>query len=343
MTMKHLLLLVFFIPSLLWAQDNSKYLAGAIPEDNGKVVFTKEIKAPALSEDQIYDIMLQWAKDRFNTEVSRVVYADKEKGDIATVGEEYLVFQSSALSLDRSLMNYRLTIKCEDHSCYLKVNGIRYEYNVSYKREPEVYTAEEWITDKFALNKKKTKLYRGNGKFRSKTIDFMDELFQSAASALGIKAISIVPTSQAAQQVEPVQQAQTAQPAQAQPAAPQSRQASAKEGYVAFTADKVPSTLLQMLPESKMQITPAQETGLKEEAAIWKGIGNMFGKSVASVSIIPDSEVYKAIGNNSNYNISFFKEGDTTAWLIVECRKVGETTEGNRKTVMGEIINVWVK
>lgn len=35
------------------------------------------------------------------------------------------------------------------------MTGIRYEYNVSYQREPEKYTAEEWITDKFALNKKK--------------------------------------------------------------------------------------------------------------------------------------------------------------------------------------------
>ena len=41
--MKQLLLFLLFIPSLLMAQEDQKYLAGAIPEEGGKVVFTKEI------------------------------------------------------------------------------------------------------------------------------------------------------------------------------------------------------------------------------------------------------------------------------------------------------------
>ena len=45
--MKQLLLLTLFIPALLWAQDDSKYLAGAVPVENGKVVFAKEINAPS--------------------------------------------------------------------------------------------------------------------------------------------------------------------------------------------------------------------------------------------------------------------------------------------------------
>lgn len=334
MTMKQLLLLAFFIPTLLWAQENPKYLAGAVPEQDGKVVFTKEIKAPALSTEQIYDIMLQWAKGRFDNENSRVVYSDKEEGNIAAVGEEYLVFQNSALSLDRTNMSYRVTIECKDNACTIKINGIRYEYNVSYQREPEKYLAEEWITDKYALNKNKTKLYRGNGKFRTKTIDFVDDLFQSAASALGMQAVSMAPAGQ------PAQQAQVVDPQ------PEVKQAPAtkKEGYVAFTASTVPSTLLQMLPESDMQIIAVKETATKEASASWKGIGNMLGKSIASVTISPDSPVYKSIKDNDTYNISFFKKGETgDAWLIIECRKVGETADGNQKTVMGEIVNVWVK
>ena len=49
--MKQLLLLTLFIPALLWAQDDSKYLAGAVPVENGKVVFAKEINAPSFSKD----------------------------------------------------------------------------------------------------------------------------------------------------------------------------------------------------------------------------------------------------------------------------------------------------
>ena len=174
--MKQLLLFLLFIPSLLMAQEDQKYLAGAIPEEGGKVVFTKEINMPSLSKGQIYDIMYQWAEKFFSEEGRRLVYSDKDKGDIAAVGEEYLVFQSTALSLDRTLMDYRVTIECEDNAAKIKLAGIRYEYNVSYQREPEKYTAEEWITDKYALNKKKDKLNRGNGKFRRKTVDFAENM-----------------------------------------------------------------------------------------------------------------------------------------------------------------------
>lgn len=333
--MKQLLLFVLFIPTLLWAQDDSKYLAGAVPQENGKVIFTKEISAPALSSKQIYDSMLQWAKGRFNTNNARVVYASEAEGDIAAVGEEYLVFQNSALSLDRTLMNYRVTIECKNHDCTIKVNGIRYEYNVSYQREPEKYLAEEWISDKYALNKDKTKLYKGNGKFRTKTVDFVNDLFKDATATLGIQAVAAAPAAQPVTAVAPVS---------AVPATSVVATTTQKEGYVAFSSDKVPSTLIQMLPESNMQVNPDKNQTVKEQAATWKGIGNMFGKSIASVSIHPDSPAYKAVGNNDIYNLSFFKKGETgDAWLIIECRKVGEADDSGQKTLMGEVLNVWVK
>ena len=310
--MKQLLLLTLFIPTLLWAQEDSKYLAGAVPVENGKVVFAKEINAPSFSKDEVYDKMLDWADGFFSEDGNRVVYSDKAKGDIAAVGQTNLVFQSTALSLDRTEMNYRVTMECENQKCIVKVAGIRYEYNVSYQREPEKYTAEEWITDKYCLNKDQTKLNRGNGKFRRKTVDFIDEMFASASAALGTQATAnVVP---------------------------------AKEGYVAFAADKVPSTLLQMLPESDMQVVSAGKPDTKETSAQWKGTGNMFGKSVASIAISKDSPVDKEIGNNDTYSLSFFKKGESgDAWLIIDCRKQGETAEGQQITVIGEIVNVWMK
>ena len=80
--MKQLLLLTLFIPTLLWAQEDSKYLAGAVPVENGKVVFAKEINAPSFSKDEVYDKMLDWADGFFSEDGNRVVYSDKAKGDI---------------------------------------------------------------------------------------------------------------------------------------------------------------------------------------------------------------------------------------------------------------------
>ena len=341
--MKQLLLLALFIPTLLWGQDNSKYLTGAVPVENGKVVFVKEIDVPSASKDEIYNRMSDWAKDFFNGEGNRVVYSDKAKGDIAAAGQTFLVFQNTALSLDRSEMDYRVTMECEDGKCMMKTAGIRYTYNVSYQREPEKYTAEEWITDKYCLNKDKTKLNRGNGKFRRKTIDFIDEMYASATAALGVQATaSTAPATPASQTAAPaVAPVPATQPAQsAKPATP----AQTKEGYVAFAADKVPATLLQMLPESKLQVASTNSPDTKETNAEWKGTGNMFGKSIASIAISKESPVYKGIGNNDTYSLSFFKEGESKeAWLIIDCRKQGETAEGEQITVIGEIINVWMK
>ena len=73
--MKNLLLILCFFPMLALAQeeDQSKYMVGAVPEVNGKVVFSQEINAPNLSKDQIFDAILAWA----NT-VSRQI---KETGE----------------------------------------------------------------------------------------------------------------------------------------------------------------------------------------------------------------------------------------------------------------------
>lgn len=76
--------------------------------------------------------------------------------------------------------------------------------------------------------------------------------------------------------------------------APVSNNTEVCQGLTAFEPDKVPSTLLNMLPESKMQVTPGDNDKLVEHYATWKEMGKMFGKNIASISISPDSEVYKS-------------------------------------------------
>ena len=49
------------------------------------------------------------------------------------------------------------------------------------------YSAEEWITDDNAVNKKNTRLYPGTAKFRRKTIDRKDMLFETIKNMLNSK------------------------------------------------------------------------------------------------------------------------------------------------------------
>lgn len=166
---------------------NQKYLAGAVPEVNGKVVFETTIKAPGKSKKQIYDIILdqltKMTKEANQFEQSRIVLSDTEKNEqIVASYQEWLVFKNKPLSLDRTRLFYYLMADIKDGEATLKMTRIYYLYDE--EREPMTYQAEEWITDRYGLNKKQTKLARVSGKFRRKTIDRKDYIFQKFTQLL---------------------------------------------------------------------------------------------------------------------------------------------------------------
>lgn len=187
--MKHLTPFLFalccvILPATMHAQkdNDSKYLTGAVPEVNGRVVFSKEFEIPGMSQDEIYQRLLDWMQARLkkNENTSRVVYTNAENGQIVGTGDEWIVFKSSALSLDRTKIQYQLSVTCQPQKCVLEISKIHFVY----REGKEKYTAEEWITDKYALNKKKNKLVWGLAKWRRKTVDFADSLCMEAADAL---------------------------------------------------------------------------------------------------------------------------------------------------------------
>jgi len=158
---------------------DQKYLAGAVPVVDGKVVFEQTIAAPGKSASQIYDILLNYitrmTQGGNQFDQSRVVVSDAEKHEIVADFLEWLVFTDKALVLDRTRLRYYLIVTCQDGQATAKMTRISYLYEE--ERDPQNYTAEEWITDKYAMNKKQTKLYRIPGKFRRKTIDRKDFIF----------------------------------------------------------------------------------------------------------------------------------------------------------------------
>lgn len=162
--------------------EDSYYLEGAVPEQDGKVVFTKQFSIPGMSGQEVYDKALAWATARMKENGnpnSRVAFTDQGKGQIAASGLEYIVFQSSGLSLDRVKISYLMSIECADQSCTLQFSKLRYDYPPDEK-----FTAEESISDEMALNKDHTKLVRGWAKFRRKTVDWVDDMNQGLQIAL---------------------------------------------------------------------------------------------------------------------------------------------------------------
>ena len=205
--MKKLLIVIFMLmPMLATAQDNTwerieqepvekenpdaKYLVkGVVPEVDGKVCFETNIKAPGKSADEIYRILLQqmekMVKEPNQIANSAVAIKDADKHELGAVFHEWLVFKNTTLSLDRTQFNFQLIVKCSDEQADVKIAHISYNYDI--ERKPVRYNAEEWITDKYAVNKKHTKLYPLSAKFRRKTIDRKDFIFNKFNTLLNDK------------------------------------------------------------------------------------------------------------------------------------------------------------
>ena len=74
-------------------------------------------------------------------------------------------------------------MECHDGRLKVELGRIKYIYGEEGSKI-FTYKAEEWITDKLAMNKKGTRLYRVSGKFRRRTIDRKDELFSEIRELL---------------------------------------------------------------------------------------------------------------------------------------------------------------
>ena len=184
---KFWIILLAAMPLGLWAQDNTWEL----PEEEQQVEETtleakiNPIEAPGKSVAQIYTILHDYmvkmtkASNQIN---SRVVVEDSVNHELGASFEEWLVFKKSALQLDKTRLYFVLEAKCENGKADVTMRRIHYLYDEN--RKPERFKAEGWITDDYAVNKKNTKLFPGSGKFRRKTIDRKDFIFDKFESLL---------------------------------------------------------------------------------------------------------------------------------------------------------------
>ena len=159
--------------------DDTRYLVGAVPEVDGRVVFETTIQAPGKSASQIFtllrDDMQKMTKEPNQIEQSRISFEDADKGEVVGTYQEWLVFKNKPLVLDRTRFFYTIQVECKAGEAKVKVSHIHYLYEE--ERDAMVYKAEEWITDRCGLNRKQNKLARVSGKFRRKTVDRVDYLF----------------------------------------------------------------------------------------------------------------------------------------------------------------------
>ena len=355
--------------------DNSRYLAGAVPEVDGKVVFSKEYSIPGMPQEEIFKRAKSWLEthlDDVKYAEGRVVYQDASSGNLVGMARQRLIFSQSALALDYAVMSYQLTLECRPERCSLAVEKVRYVYREGQQNQ-EKYTAEGWITDKYALNKAKTKLVLGLAKWRKKTVDHMDDLCEDLAVALSTSAADKERALAAQAQEEeerarrrtgPIVVQQRAQvnmsdgapatpaepsatPAEGNPVADnapqgeeQAPQAPAEalpalvDGYETVSPDALSSDLIQMGAGRLVIAAGGQEI----TANAGGSLGRMSGQAVVFSFLSPD-QAYEAVEAAQTYTVSFYPAGQERASVILECEKQPSQAplEGQPRMYIGQI------
>lgn len=330
--MKKLFLLLVFAATTLVAasQTDSKYLSGAVPEVDGKVVFSRTVSVnKPITDDRLFDLMEKWANKEYAVQDDsrqRVLLSDKGDKSIAVQGDMPLVFKKSALSLDQSRMLFQLILQIKGGKCEAVVRSIKYEYNDA-GRKVSVFPAEETITDKYALHKKGDKLNNYYNKFRIHTVDSIDALFDKidvylngarvAAGAVeqdlqaGTAVAASVPATVAVPAAIVTESYQEAVPA---PSVVETVSASALPGFRQISADKIPGNIIKLLNNWTL-ITSGTAEKTNVMTASWGGLGVFWEKPVAFCFLNPSRYSVQTMDQGDTYTISFYTEAYKDAML----------------------------
>ena len=170
-------------------KDDSKYLVGAVKTENGLITFSKTFTIKGMTEEQLKPLVLGYIKTTLvgggiEGPRTRLVSDGKEDGLMVARVEEWMVFKKKFAYLDAARFRYTVTSSVKGSTVSMKINQISYLYDEKIDDENKptgeegiTYVAEEWIDDENGLNKTKTKLHVGSGKFRRKTCDRAEQIF----------------------------------------------------------------------------------------------------------------------------------------------------------------------
>ena len=358
--MKRFLLVLLLIPALLHAQSD-KYMAGAVPEVDGKVVFTRELNVSGFSGEQIYNALLDWSHKTFTENSSRILYTDAQRGVIAAQGEEVMIIKIGLFPGKVKAM-YMLTINSSDGKCTLTTSRIRYKNNPSSKDGEEIITAEEYITDKYALNKTKTKIFRGTGDYRSNTIDIVDRIAAEAENAVysynnvaqqpvyapavqqpvpqqSVQQTQQTQLQQQPQQTQPQQQTQQTQPQKAVAAKIDAPADFSTEGMKSISPVEIPENIRNLVAEKGLYITSVGGRKLNNAIAGKGALDISSGKASSMFSLTSNTDnILFLMEMTDSYTLVLLGENNKPA-LEVKCKK-GQQFD---KTFVGEIVEAKIR
>lgn len=171
----------------------TNYLAGAVTMNNGFVEFKQTIEAPGKSKTELFNALKGFTQKEIvesenHLANTRITELNPEEGIIAASVVENLWFKRKAWVSDLAEMHYQLVFAVADGRIEATMRRISYGYEpMKMHGQDNLLRAEYWIVDQEALTKDGKKLTKVAGKkFRAKTIDRKNQIFQAAAKACGL-------------------------------------------------------------------------------------------------------------------------------------------------------------
>lgn len=310
-----ILALMVAAPALLFGQDE-KYMSGAVPVVDGKVVFERELNVPLFSEEQIYSALVDWAGKKFTGKSNRVISADDSKSTVLIQGEDEMTIKIG-LFPGKVKVHYILAADCANGKCTLKTTRVRYSNNPASKTSTDIIYAEEYITDKYSLNKSKTKIFAGTGDYRKKTIDIVDNIAQEAQDA-----IYTFNTSAAKIVIDKTVEVRT--------------EAAANKPETSVTG--ISEEIKNAVAQRGLSIVSAGGRKLNRPIAGKGALNISSDKASAMISLEADVDnVMFIMEMAENFTLALMDEAGTTPVMTFNCKK----SQQFDKTFIGEILSVF--
>lgn len=170
---------------------DAKYLVPLPLEPSGQVYLERVLTLPegANTEETVAKLKDWMDRCMKDTRILNSTPVEAEEPNtIQMMVNQEIIFSQTFLTLDNGQLNYLLQVGVKDGKIILQMRRISFRYNgENPDRKMLRLSAEEYIADKVALNKRGDKLIRGYRKFRVKTVDLIDEYESSLKMAFWIK------------------------------------------------------------------------------------------------------------------------------------------------------------
>ena len=134
--MKKILFAIFALLTVTaGAKSNvdSKYLAGGVPEENGMVIFRKSFRVPGKTQQEILTKIRSYVTEDLIAKGieglrTRMISDGQDDATVVARVEEYMVFKSKPLYLDRTRFRYQISAQVKGDCVNMEIAQISYYY-----------------------------------------------------------------------------------------------------------------------------------------------------------------------------------------------------------------------